>query len=143
EPAKDKDPDLPNTSIEALSEVDVICALPAGGYEVQYIQRQEGNLSKTTKKTVTADIVIVAAGCVGTTEIMLRSAERGTLPNLSDKLGYGFSTNGDYIAFLEKTKERVSLIRGPITTSYAHFNTTDPETVDASHKFHTLDDQWQ
>ncbi|HWN99630.1 MAG TPA: GMC family oxidoreductase [Blastocatellia bacterium] len=141
DPTKDKKPDLPNISLETLSEVDVIRALPGGGYEVQYIQRQEGNLSKTTKKTVRADIVIVAAGCVGTSEIMLRSKERGTLPNLSDKLGFGFSTNGDYIAFLEKTKERVSLIRGPVTTSYGHFNTADPATGGDSTKFHTLEDQ--
>lgn len=141
DPTKDKKPDLPNISLETLSEVDVIRALPGGGYEVQYTQRQEGNLSKTAKKTVTADIVIVAAGCVGTSEIMLRSKERGTLPNLSDKVGFGFSTNGDYIAFLEKTKERVSLIRGPVTTSYGHFNTADPATGGDLTKFHTLEDQ--
>ena len=114
---------------------------PGGDYEVQYAQRQEGNLSKVTKKTVTADIVIVAAGCLGTSEILLRSKERGTLPNLSAKLGFGFSTNGDYIAFLEKTKERVSLIRGPVTTSYGHFNTTDPATGGGASMFHTLEDQ--
>jgi len=141
DPTKDKKADLGNIKLETLSEVDVIRALPGGGYEVQYIQRQEGNLSNTTKKTVTADIVIVAAGCVGTSEIMLRSKERGTLPNLSDRVGFGFSTNGDYIAFLEKTKERVSLIRGPVTTSYSHFNTTDPATGDDSMSFHTLEDQ--
>lgn len=141
DPAKDKKPDLPNISLETLSEVDVIRALPGGGYEVQYIQRQDGNLSKTTKKTVTADIVIVAAGCVGTSEIMLRSKQKGTLPNLSDKVGFGFSTNGDYIAFLEKTKERVSLIRGPVTTSYGHFNTGDPATGSPAAMFHTLEDQ--
>jgi choline dehydrogenase-like flavoprotein len=141
DPTKDKQPDLPNVSLETLSEVDVINALPGGGYEIQYIQRQEGNLSNTTKKSVTADIVIVAAGCVGTSEIMLRSKQRGTLPNLSDKVGFGFSTNGDYIAFLEKTKERVSLIRGPVTTSYGHFNTTDPATGGDPAKFHTLEDQ--
>ena len=64
--------------------------------------------------TVTADMVIVSAGCLGTNEIMLRSKERGTLPNLSDQVGVGFSTNGDYLAFLEKTRERASLVRGPV-----------------------------
>ena len=141
DPTKDKAPDLPNVSLETLSEVDVIRALPGGGYEVQYVTRQEGNLSNVTKKSVTADIVIVAAGCLGTSEIMLRSKQKGTLPNLSDKLGYGFSTNGDYIAFLERTKERVSLVRGPVTTSFAHFNTSDPNTGGNSAMFHTLEDQ--
>ena len=140
DPTKDKKPDLPNVSLETLSEVDVIRALP-GGYEVQYAQREEGNLSKITKKTVTGDIVIVAAGCLGTSEILLRSKERGALPNLSDKVGFGFSTNGDYIAFLEKTKERVSLIRGPVTTSYGHFNTAEAATGGDATTFHTLEDQ--
>ncbi|HJQ25277.1 MAG TPA: GMC family oxidoreductase [Blastocatellia bacterium] len=140
-PKSDTNPEFPNMSLETLSEVDVIRALPGGGYEIQYIQRKDGDLSNITRKIVTADIVIVAAGCVGTTEIMLRSKQRGTLPNLSDKVGFGFSTNGDYIAFLEKTQERVSLIRGPVTTSYGHFNTTDAGTGGNPAAFHTLEDQ--
>jgi choline dehydrogenase-like flavoprotein len=129
-------------NIEALSEVDVIAALPGGGYEVRYVQRDPQQTERTTRKTVTADRVVVAAGCLGTNEIMLRSKERGTLPNLGDKIGYGFSTNGDYVAFMEGTGERVSLVRGPVTTSYGHFNTGDARTGggDAS-TFHTIEDQ--
>src|SRR5262249_30870086 len=92
DPSKDKAPDLPNISVETLSEVDVVRAVPGGGYEVQYIKRQEGDLSKTTNRTVTADIVIVAAGCLGTSEIMLSSRHKGALPNLSGSLRVGFST---------------------------------------------------
>ncbi|MEL6289099.1 MAG: GMC oxidoreductase [Pseudomonadota bacterium] len=46
---------------------------------------------------VTADRVVIAAGALGSTEILLRSKERG-LP-LSDCVGDGFSANGDIIAF--------------------------------------------
>jgi cholesterol oxidase len=138
-----------NLQIAPLCEVDVIRALPDGGYEIQYIQRHYDDPSSFDKKTVTADKVIVSAGCLGTNEIMLRSKERGTLPNLSDKVGVGFSTNGDYVAFLDKTKERASLIRGPVTTSFAHFNTvqgTGPDGKDSTASpntelFHTLEDQ--
>jgi len=138
-----------NLKIEPLCEVDVIRALPDGGYEIQYIQRHYDNPSSFDKKTVTADKVIVSAGCLGTNEIMLRSKERQTLPNLSDKVGVGFSTNGDYLGFLEKTKERASLIRGPVTTSFAHFNTIEgtgpggPASTASPNTelFHTLEDQ--
>jgi choline dehydrogenase-like flavoprotein len=147
-----------NLSLEPLSEVDVIEALPGGGYAVHfeqqspenYKEQQEGKPRLTTTKRVTADIVIVAAGCVGSNEIVLRSKDRGTLPNLSDKTGFGFSTNGDYVAYLEKTKERVSLIRGPVTTTFAHFNTdelgTGPDGPNSSVQpdtslFHTIEDQ--
>ena len=146
----DKTPPLfTNLKIEPLCEVDVIRALPGGGYEIQFIQRHYDDPSSFDKKTVTADKVIVSAGCLGTNEIMLRSKERQTLPNLSDKVGVGFSTNGDYLAFLEKTKERASLIRGPVTTSFAHYNTvigTGPDGKDSTtppntELFHTLEDQ--
>lgn len=46
---------------------------------------------------VTADIVILAAGVLGSTEILLRSKEKG-LP-VSDRLGQGFSGNGDVLGF--------------------------------------------
>ena len=141
-------PLLPNLKIRALCEVDVIRALPDGGYEIQYIQRHQDDPSSFDQATVTADMVIVSAGCLGTNELMLRSKERGTLPSLSDKVGVGFSANGDYIAFLEKTKERASIVRGPVTTSFAHFQTdkkgTGPEASPDNPNpelFHTIEDQ--
>lgn len=138
-----------NLEIEPLCEVDVIRALPDGGYEIQYIQRHADDPSSFDQRTVTANKVIVSAGCLGTNEIMLRCKEKQTLPNLSDKVGVGFSTNGDYLSFLEKTKERASLIRGPVTTSFAHFNTvngTGPDgpnspTPPNTELFHTFEDQ--
>jgi choline dehydrogenase-like flavoprotein len=142
-PAADTPPFYPSIEIATLAVVSVIKALPEGGYEIRYQQRKADAPASFTEQTVTADIVVVAAGCLGTSEIMLRSKARGTLPNLSPRVGFGFSTNGDYIAFLEKTKERVSLTRGPVTTSFAHFNTTESTTgKDSSGKtFHTLEDQ--
>jgi cholesterol oxidase len=104
-------PQLPNLKLQALAEVDYVAASPDGGYAVHYIQRDAGTPSTTTAKVVTADRVIIAAGCVGTNEILLRSKARGGLPSLSEKLGFGFSTNGDYLAFLTNTRERVSLTR--------------------------------
>jgi cholesterol oxidase len=47
--------------------------------------------------SVSADIVVLAAGTLGSTEILLRSRERGLA--LSDRLGHGFSANGDIVAF--------------------------------------------
>ena len=47
--------------------------------------------------SVSADIVVLAAGTLGTAEILLRSRERGLA--VSDRLGHGFSANGDIIAF--------------------------------------------
>lgn len=51
----------------------------------------------TTPRSVTAEVVVLGAGALGSTEILLRSRERG-LP-LSDRLGQRFSGNGDVLAW--------------------------------------------
>ncbi len=148
-PGGDDEPaDFDNLKLEALAEVDVIVALPGGGYEIRYLKRDAAETWKTTQHRVTADRVIVSAGCLGTNELLLRCKQRGTLPNLSDRVGAGFSTNGDYLAFLEKTKARASIVRGPVTTSFAHFETDQPGTGPESSPdtpdlklFHTIEDQ--
>jgi len=135
-----------NLKIKPLAEVDFIEELDEGGYEIHYDQYEHQNMrepGRKTRMTVSADKVIVAAGCTGTNEIMLRSKKVGGLPGLSDAVGNGFSTNGDYIAFMEETKERVSLTRGPVTSSFGHFNTDDSgeDSAPEKPKFHTLEDQ--
>jgi cholesterol oxidase len=47
--------------------------------------------------SVTADIVVLAGGSLGSTEILLRSQESG-LP-LSERVGHGFTGNGDVLGF--------------------------------------------
>jgi cholesterol oxidase len=58
--------------------------------------------------TVAADMVVLAAGTLGSTEILLRSREHGLV--LSDRLGARFSANGDIIAFGYGAKVPVNAI---------------------------------
>ena len=53
--------------------------------------------SSRAPEAVTADLVVLAAGTLGSSEILLRSRESGLA--LSDQLGRRFSANGDIIAF--------------------------------------------
>ena len=55
---------------------------------------------------VSADTVVLGAGALGSTEILLRSAERG-LP-VSDRLGTRFTGNGDVLAFAYNLDEPVN-----------------------------------
>ncbi len=48
-------------------------------------------------QSITCDVVVLAAGTLGSTEILLRSSEEG-LP-VSDRLGERFTGNGDVLAF--------------------------------------------
>src|SRR5882672_2193308 len=127
--------------IQPLAEVDVIVARPGGGYEIRYVQREKEKPWRITPQVVTAEKVVVAAGCLGTNELLLRSKQCGTLPNLSEKTGFGFSTNGDYLGFIKRTKSRMRLTRGPVTTSFGHFNTGTPQTGADTSKFHNVEDQ--
>ena len=124
-----------------LAEVDLVRTLPDGGYVVEYRQRDAENPRRTENRQVIADKVILAAGCVGTSELLLRCQQADSIPDLSQRVGYGFSTNGDYIAFLPRTRYRFSLTRGPVTTSFAHFNTPEAGPNGDLEKFHTIEDQ--
>jgi cholesterol oxidase len=57
---------------------------------------------------VNADIVVLAAGTLGSTEILLRSRETGLA--VSGRVGRGFSANGDIIAFGYGGKARINAI---------------------------------
>lgn len=77
---------------------------------VKYLSRKDGRWRVTFERTddrrkpqqreqysIEAETVVLAAGTLGSTEILLRSRVQG-LP-LSDQLGMHFSANGDIIAF--------------------------------------------
>jgi cholesterol oxidase len=48
-------------------------------------------------RTITADVVVLAAGVLGSTEILLRSADHGLAT--SSRVGHELSANGDYLSF--------------------------------------------
>ena len=82
-----------------------------GGYQVIFHDHRDGG----GEQAVTAPMVFLAAGTLGTTELLLRSQNAGGL-ELPDTIGQHFSTNGDFGAFVVNTAERVSSTRGPINT---------------------------
>jgi cholesterol oxidase len=107
--------------VRPLADVDFIDPLPGGGYTVHYKGLEDGSEFHPTASTV-----ILAAGCLGSTEILLRSRDKtqGRLA-LSDKLGSRFSTNGDFSGFVtvdrDQLKYPIYATRGPINTSHVTF----------------------
>ena len=91
----------PQVTLSPESEVRTIKRV-GDAYEVTYIDRRGENDPEGQTKTVRASQVFLAAGVLGTTEILLRSRNAGLA--LSDKLGFGFSTNGDFGALAVGTK---------------------------------------
>jgi cholesterol oxidase len=73
-----------------------IAKAPDGSWTV-HVRRLDANGAAPVEMTLTAPVVVLGAGTLGTNEILLRSRALG-LP-LSDRLGRRFTANGDIIAF--------------------------------------------
>lgn len=78
------------------------------------------------KKTIDCKKLILAAGSIGSTEILLKSVntlrDTGQRLSLSNNVGSGYSTNGDLLGVINPTKTDIHATRGPIVTSAIRFN---------------------
>ena len=74
-----------------------VAPLQGGGWRVHIDRIDTPGEGYGKQLTLAADMVILAAGTLGSTEILLRSRERGLA--LSRRVGEQFSANGDIIAF--------------------------------------------
>ncbi|HKG93543.1 MAG TPA: GMC family oxidoreductase [Gemmatimonadaceae bacterium] len=69
-----------------------------------------------------ADRVIVAAGSLGSTELLLRCRDQyQTMPRLSPALGYNWSSNGDFLTPAVYTDREVEPSQGPTITCAIDF----------------------
>jgi cholesterol oxidase len=77
------------------------------------------------RKAFEAKTVVLAAGALGTTKLLLKCKRNGTLPNLSDQLGKKFSANGDFQAGALQVSDELEPPRphlGPVITSAIDFD---------------------
>src|SRR5207249_3506300 len=118
--------------VHPLCEVLEIEALaPGQGYNIRFIDYRDiidkADFSPTKDipeeerarltKVIKANRVIIAAGTLGSTELLLKSKKL----DLSNTLGTKFSTNGDLFGIINPTKYSVDASRGPTLTSIALF----------------------
>jgi cholesterol oxidase len=96
------------------------------GYRVYYYDLQQG--TKLVRE-VLANRVVVSAGTLGTTELLMRCRDvYKTLPRLSPQLGKRFSGNGDFLSFVightepAKGMEPANPNYGPVITQRIDFN---------------------
>jgi cholesterol oxidase len=73
-----------------------VCKAKDGGWTV-HVSGGDGNGAAPRDMVLSAPVVVLGAGTLGSTEILLRSRANGLA--LSDRLGHRFSANGDIIAF--------------------------------------------
>lgn len=102
--------------IRALHQVR--CITPtAGGYELQ-VRDIEGRRDIRLR----AERVVVSAGSVGSTELLLRCRDQyRTLPKLSAMLGKGWTSNGDFLTPAWYSDREISPTRGPTISAAIDF----------------------
>ncbi|MEE4207647.1 MAG: GMC family oxidoreductase N-terminal domain-containing protein, partial [Parvularcula sp.] len=109
-------PDAANHGADIFTQAKVLWIERDGDKWCVHVERNADDASKTPI-TITADHVVLGAGAMGSTEILLRSREKGL--SLSDRLGQSFSGNGDalgfaYDSYFKSKKDGDTLTAGPI-----------------------------
>jgi cholesterol oxidase len=106
--------------VRPLHLVDCITPVEGGGYRVDFKRIKDGALVSGYE---VARRVIVAAGSIGSTELLLRCRDQHkSLPQLSPFLGCNWSSNGDFLTpAFHDPKHRISPTRGPTITSAINF----------------------
>ena len=94
-------------------------------YLISYFQYDPATEERKTKK-MRAKTLIIAAGTLGSNELLMKCKERGHL-KLSEMLGKTFFTNGDILGYMTLTNRRIDITRGPINTAHIAFKTDDKD----------------
>jgi cholesterol oxidase len=112
--------------VDIGTQCEAITVTPVSeGYEVTFREHAAaGRLS-----TVIGKYLFVCAGAVNSTELLLRCRDQyRTLPNLSSRLGYNYSGNGDFLAFAFNTKNPFFPAVGPTITTGIVYSRNDART---------------
>ncbi len=95
----------------------------ADGFAVTHVQ--SGRWVRKDRQTTTASGVVVAAGALGTNRLLLRCKYAGSLPNISDHLGYLVRTNSECSLAITAPDDSFDFTTGISLTSSIH---PDPDT---------------
>jgi cholesterol oxidase len=90
-----------------------------GGYKVSF-----DHLDDRRRKpgSASARLVVVSAGSIGSTELLLHCRDvAGTLANVSARLGYNWSSNGDFLTPAFHETRVLEPTQGPTITSAINF----------------------
>jgi cholesterol oxidase len=91
----------------------------SGGYKVSFDELKNGGRIPGSQ---TARIVIVAAGSLGSTELLLRCRDLNrSLPQISRFLGHDWSSNGDFLTPALYKHREIFPTKGPTITSSIDF----------------------
>jgi cholesterol oxidase len=98
-------PDAAAHGAHIFTEIDVRTVEPANGGDRWIVHAEPLGLGRDgglrgPPLAIAADVVVLSAGTLGSTEILLRSRNDGL--SVSDQLGHRFTGNGDVLGFAER-----------------------------------------
>ncbi len=116
--------------VESNAQVTHLERLPQG-YAVHHRDVRDGALRRAD-----GPCVVLAAGTLGTNEILLRSRDVArTLPELGPALGRGFSANGDFLGSIQNSDIDLEPWHGPDVTSVIRYFDAPPQFTLAAPTF--------
>lgn len=131
--------------IETLHEVRQIRPIAGGGYEVVARRHQppeprweRGGDAVPEVVTFNARTVVVSAGALGSTYLLLRNRPR--LPDMSPRLGSKFCGNGDYLGIISARRSVFDASRAPVITGYLAGDDADPSGGTAPSRGYVIQD---
>ncbi|MBO9533555.1 MAG: hypothetical protein J7513_11345 [Solirubrobacteraceae bacterium] len=110
-------------TIQTLTRVDGIRREPDGTYVLALVQIDErGHVVR--RREIGCGALVLAAGSLGSTELLLRARDGGALPDLPASVGEGWGNNGNVMA-ARWTNDRVGVVQSTMPVA-AIDNWDDP-----------------
>ena len=98
-------------TIHPRHEVTTVTQEPNGRYALT-VSILAADASVIDRRTITCDRLFLGAGSMGTSELLVRARDTGSLPNLDEHIGEGWGTNGDAALVRGMSPEGVGVVQG-------------------------------
>jgi len=113
--------------VETLHQVTDVERATDGRWRV-YVDRTDISGKVLENKILTTDALVMAAGSMNTTKLLVRAAKTGRITDLPDELGAGWGTNADRIYIWSDLAENFGATQGgPVV--YGSRNWEDPHNA--------------
>lgn len=114
-------------TVQTLHNVSRVERDPAGRWVV-HVDRTDDEGNVLENKILTTPTLVMAAGTMNTTRLLMRSAATGGIPDMPDDLGAGWGSNADRIyVWTSATRDFGAVQGGPVV--YGSLNWDNPQSA--------------
>jgi cholesterol oxidase len=105
---------------EILATSEVVDVKPLGGEPAYEITYRDSTKYFSREGKVRANGVVFAGGVLGTIQLLLKLKAKKSLPNISDRLGYGIRTNSESLLGVTTERRDLNFSKGVAIGSILH-----------------------